>query len=125
MFLGWPTLLFPENQGLVLVFEVPNILINQEETTKVAVMLIGTAVGVAEEQGVPFSGVEVIFYAGTEAYLGFRAELPWSGQDILAVPLADGLIDTIQQNEGATTVTPTPTGTATPLLTCSEKKTCV
>jgi hypothetical protein len=78
MFLGWPTLLFPENQGLVLVFEVPNIPINQEETTRAAVMLIGTAVGVTEEQGVPLSGVEVIFYAGTEASLGFRAAPPWS-----------------------------------------------
>lgn len=117
MFMGRSTLLFPENQGLVLVFEVPTVPSSQEETTKAAVMLIGTAVGVAEEQGVPLSGVEVIFYAGTEAYLGFRAEPPWSVQDILAAPLTDELIDTIEQKEGAATVTPTPTATATPLPT--------
>ena len=114
MFLGRPTLLFPKDQGLVLVFEVSTVPVNQEETTKAAAILIGTAVGVAEEH----SGVEVIFYAGSEAYLGFRAEPPWSVQDILAAPLADELIDTIQQKEGAATVTPTPIATAKPLPTC-------
>ena len=118
MFLGRPTLLFPKDQGLVLVFEVSTVPVNQEETTKAAAILIGTAVGVVEEHGVPLSGVEVIFYAGSEAYLGFRAEPPWSVQDILAAPLADELIDTIQQKEGAATVTPTPNATAKPLPTC-------
>lgn len=52
LFMDRPTALFPDNQDLVLVFEVPTVPKNQEETTRAAVMLVGTAVSVAADSGV-------------------------------------------------------------------------
>lgn len=49
LFMDHPTALFPDNQGLVLVFEVPTVPTSQEETTRAAVMLVGTAVSVAAD----------------------------------------------------------------------------
>jgi hypothetical protein len=49
LFMDRPTALFPDNQDLVLVFEVPTVPKNQEETTRAAVMLVGTAVSVAAD----------------------------------------------------------------------------
>lgn len=110
MIAGRPTALFPDNQGLVLIFEVPAVLASQEETTRAAVLLIGTAVSVAKEQAVPLSGVEVIFYAAnTEPFIGFRAVPPWSAQDILAAPLAEELKQKIEKQVGPATPTARPT----------------
>lgn len=106
-----PTALFPENDGLVVVYEVPRVPTSQGDTMQAAMQLIGTAVGVANEQGVSLGGVEVIFYAETQPFIGFRAVPPWSAQDILAAPMAEALIETIKQKDSAATVTPTPTAT--------------
>lgn len=106
-----PTALFPENDGLVLVYEVPGVPAGQTDTTQAAMQLIGTAVGVADEQGVPLDGIEVIFYTDAQPFIGFRAAPPWSAQDIVAAPMAETLIKAIEQNEAAATVTPTPTAT--------------
>ena len=106
-----PTALFPDNDGLVLIYEVPAVPGSQAETMQAAVMLIGTAVGVAGEHGVLLRGIEVIFYANTEPFIGFRAEPPWSVEDILAAPMSGRLIEEIEGKDGAVTVTPTPTAT--------------
>lgn len=77
------------------VYEVAAVPESQAETMRAcpepgrraAVMLVGTAVGVANEHGVALRGIEVIFYVlwdGVEPFIGFRAEPPWSVEDILA-----------------------------------------
>jgi hypothetical protein len=104
-----PTALFPDNQGMVLIFEVPGVPVSQEATTKTAVLLIGTAVSVSKDQNVSLSGVEVIFYANSEPFIGFRAVPPWSAQDITVAPLAEELKKKIEEKVGAT---PTPRPTA-------------
>lgn len=100
LFSGRPTALFPDNQGLVLVYTVPTVPPSQEETTQVAVMLVGTAVGVAADLGVALSGVEVIFYANTEPFIGFRARPPWGLENVEAAPLAEELKKKIEENLG-------------------------
>lgn len=107
LFIGKPTLLFPENQGPVLVYEVPQTPLSQEETTQATIMLIGTAVGVTADQHIQLDGAEVIFYHSTQPIIGFKGKPPWGAQDILAAPLADELMETFKQ-KGAATVTPTP-----------------
>lgn len=67
-------------------------------------MLVGTAVGVAADMGVELSGVEVIFYAETIPFIGFRAKPPWGLENIEAAPLAKELK---QQIEGTPEPNPT------------------
>ncbi len=109
MIAGQPTALFPENRGLVLIFEVPAVPSSQEETTRTAVLLIGTAVSVAKDQEISLSGVEVIFYANTEPFIGFRAVPPWSAQDISVAPLAEELKQKIEEKVSPAAPTPRPT----------------
>jgi hypothetical protein len=109
MIAGQPTALFPENQGLVLIFEVPAVPSSQEETTRTAVLLIGTAVSVAKDQQISLSGVEVIFYTHLEPFIGFRAVPPWSAQDISVAPLAEELKQKIEEKVSPATPTPRPT----------------
>lgn len=104
---GQPTALFPDNQGLVLIFEVPAVPPSQAETTRAAVLLIGTAVSVAKEQAVPLVGVEIIFYAHSEPFMGFRAVPPWSADDIQAAPLNEALRQKIEEKGGPSTPRPT------------------
>lgn len=108
-----PTALFPDNGGLVLGYELLTTPHSQAEATRAAVLLMGTAVSVARDQGVPLSGVEVIFYAGdrTRPFIGFRVEPPWGAENILAVPLGTALLEAIEANDTAATVTPTPSAT--------------
>jgi hypothetical protein len=89
MIAGQPTALVPENQGLVLIFEVPAVPFSQEETTRTAVLLIGTSVSVTKDQEISLSGIEVIFYTNLEPFIGFKAVPPWSAQDISIAPLAE------------------------------------
>jgi hypothetical protein len=109
LFMGRSTALFPDNQGLVLVFEVPTVPKNQEETTRAAVMLVGTAVSVATDMGVALSGVEVIFYTNSTPFIGFRATPPWGLKNIEAAPLAEELRQRIEENVGTVTPEPKPT----------------
>lgn len=96
LFMNRPTALFPNNQGLVLVYEVPTVPLTQEETTQIAIMLVGTAVGVAADIGVALSGVEVIFYTDATPFIGFRATPPWGLENIQAAPLAEELRERIE-----------------------------
>jgi hypothetical protein len=109
MIAGQPTALFPDSQGLVLIFEVPAVPSSQEETTRTAVLLIGTAVSVAKDQQISLSGVEVIFYTHLEPFIGFRAMPPWSAQDISVAPLAEELKQKIEEKVSPATPTPRPT----------------
>lgn len=109
LFMDRPTALFPDNQGSVLVFEVPTVPTSQEQTTQVAVMLIGTAVSVAADMGVGLGGVEVIFYANSAPFVGFRATPPWGLENIEAAPLAEELRQRIEEKEGTVTPEPKPT----------------
>jgi hypothetical protein len=107
LFSGHPTAFFPDNTGLVLVYEVPTVAPSQEETTQAAVMLVGTAVGVAADFGITLSGVEVIFYAGAEPFIGFRARPPWGLKDVEGAPIAEELKEAIEENQGTPQPKPT------------------
>lgn len=107
LFMKKPTALFPDNTGLVLVYEIPTVPPTQEETTQAAVMLVGTAVGVAADLGIALSGVEVIFYAKSTPFIGFRAKPPWGLENVEAAPLAEELRKKMEEKSGTPTPKPT------------------
>ncbi|MCL4299043.1 MAG: hypothetical protein KJ077_25125 [Anaerolineae bacterium] len=107
LFMKKPTALFPDNTGLVLVYEIPTVPPTQEETTQAAVMLVGTAVGVAADLGIALSGVEVIFYTNTTPFIGFRAKPPWGLENVEAAPLAEELKKKMEEKLGIPAPKPT------------------
>jgi hypothetical protein len=68
---------------------------------------VGTAVGIAKDQSVPLGGIEVIFYADEEPFVGCKATPPWSAQDIMAALLSKERRRKIEEKEETPPVRPT------------------
>jgi hypothetical protein len=74
-----PTFAFQDNQGLALQFSIPHYP-PPAEAKKAAVLLMGTAVNMAAEQGVPLDGVEVVYFHKGEPWAALAAQPPWREQ---------------------------------------------
>jgi hypothetical protein len=105
-----PTFVFPENQGLVLQFNVVGVPDNQErEIKKTAVLLIGTGVIKAQDYGIPLEGIEVVFYVREDKpWMALASVPPWGADELRLAPLAPEYIERLLK---AGVITPTPATT--------------
>jgi hypothetical protein len=103
-----PTFVFPENQGLVLQFNVVGVP-EERQIKKTAVLLMGTGVIKAQDYGVPLAGIEVVFYAAEDRpWLALASVPPWGADELRLAPLAPEYIERLLK-AGVITPTPAPT----------------